>query len=64
MESSELLKELRYTNNLTQTQLADILKCKQQTICMVETNKRNMPASLKLAILKHFGIDFDEVINV
>lgn len=60
MTDAQKLKDFRKDKNLTQQQLADILGIAQQTIAMVETNKRKAPDSLKLAILRKYKIDFDE----
>jgi DNA-binding XRE family transcriptional regulator len=58
---AEKLKAFRQERNLTQKQLADLLDYKQQSIAMIETYKRNMPDSLKLKILRYFGVDFYEI---
>ena len=58
---AEKLKAFRQERNLTQQQFADLLDYKQTSIAMIETGKRNMPDSLKLKILRYFGVDFDEI---
>lgn len=60
MTDAQKLKDFRKDKNLTQQQLADVLGLTQQTIAMVETNKRKAPDSLKLAILRKYKVDLDE----
>ena len=61
MTDAQKLKDFRKDKNLTQQQLADILGLTQQTIAMVESGKRKAPDSLKLAILRKYKVDFDEM---
>lgn len=59
----EILKEFRLKHQYTQQELADTLGLAQQTITMIEKNQRKAPDSLKLAFLRKFKIDFDELSN-
>ena len=56
---SEKLKSVRSSYNLTQKELADKLNMKQSVIAMIESGKRGIPASFKLAFVKAFGVDWD-----
>lgn len=59
----EILKDFRTHHQYTQQELADILGIAQQTITMVEKDQRKAPDSLKLAFLRKFKFDFDELIQ-
>lgn len=54
------LKDLREDHDLTQTDIAKLLNCKQNTYCQYESEKRQIPISSlkKLAIFYHTSIDY------
>lgn len=54
------LKDLREDNDLTQTEIAHILNCKQNTYQQYESEKRQIPldALKKLAIFYNTSIDY------
>lgn len=58
---AETLKEFRNKYNYTQQELADKLEFSQETITMIERGKRKAPDSLKLKIIRHFKVDFDDL---
>ena len=59
----QVLKDFRIKHQYTQQELADILGIQQQTITMIEKDQRKAPDSLKLAFLRKFKIDFDDLTN-
>jgi putative transcriptional regulator len=61
MNNAEKLKSFRLKHNLTQQQLADLLGVSQQIITYIETGKREPSDSFKLAFLRHYKVDFDEL---
>jgi transcriptional regulator with XRE-family HTH domain len=61
MNDEEKLKSFRLNHNLTQQQLADLLGVSQQIITYIETGKRKPSDSFKLAFLRHYKVDFDEL---
>ncbi len=54
------LKNLREDNDLTQTELAELLNCKQNTYQQYESGKRQIPIDSlkKLAIFYKTSIDY------
>jgi transcriptional regulator with XRE-family HTH domain len=61
MNNAEKLKSFRLKHNLTQQQLADLLGVSQQIITYIETGAREPSDSFKLAFLRHYKVDFDEL---
>jgi transcriptional regulator with XRE-family HTH domain len=61
MNNAEKLKSFRLKHDLTQQQLADLLGVRQQIITYIETGKREPSDSFKLAFLRHYKVDFDEL---
>lgn len=54
------LKDLREDNNLTQTQIANLLNVKQNTYSQYENGKRDIPIELlwKLADFYNTSVDY------
>ena len=61
LTENEKLKKIREDLKLTQTEFAKICDVSQQSIAMIENGDRNVSAQIKLSLLKHFKIDWDEV---
>lgn len=59
-EYYEILRDLREDRNLTQTQIATILNCKQNTYQQYESEKRQIPlqALKKLAMFYNVSADY------
>lgn len=58
------LRDLREDNDYTQTQIAEILNCKQNTYQQYESEKRQIPieALKKLALL--YGTSIDYIVGI
>ncbi|GJM64615.1 helix-turn-helix transcriptional regulator [Persicobacter diffluens] len=59
MKINQLIKKLRYDNDLTQNELAELFDLNPETVKRWEQG-RSFPTFIKLiAILKHFGKEYD-----
>ena len=55
------LKELRQKENISQDELASILKVSRQTINSIETGKFDPSLKLVMKITKHFDAALEEI---
>lgn len=56
-------KQLRKILNMNQTQFAEKLGIHQQTVAMIEHEKRDVPKTARLNFFKQYGISYEEAIN-
>ena len=55
------LKELRQKENISQDDLASILKVSRQTINSIETGKFDPSLKLVMKMTKHFKVPLDQI---
>lgn len=60
----ERLYDLRKNANLTQDELADILKINKHSISSYERNKSEPPDVIKIMIADYFGVSIDYLLGV
>ena len=61
--NNEGFKRVRQLLNLNQSEFAEKLETHQQTIAMIENNKRGVPASIRESFYKNFGYSYDDAIT-
>jgi putative transcriptional regulator len=55
------LEEIRKKNDLSQSQLAEILEVSRQTISSLENGRYNPSILLAFKIARHFGLSIEEI---
>ena len=60
----ERLLELRKDANLTQDELAAILKINKHSISSYERNRSEPPDDIKIEIARHFGVSVDYLLGM
>ena len=55
------LKELRQKENISQEELASILKVSRQTINSIETGKFDPSLKLVMKMTKHFNVPMEQI---
>ena len=55
------LKELRQKDNISQDDLASILKVSRQTINSIETGKFDPSLKLVMKMTKHFNVSLEQI---
>ena len=55
------LKELRQKENISQDDLASILKVSRQTINSIETGKFDPSSKLVMKMTKHFNVPLEQI---
>ena len=58
------LKELREENNLTQTQVAELLNVKQNTYSPYETEKRQLSIEVLIKLAKLYKVSTDYILEL
>ena len=58
------LKELREENQLTQTEIAEILHVKQNTYSQYENEKRELPISVLIQLAKFYKVTTDYILDL
>ena len=58
------LKELREENNLTQTQVAELLNVKQNTYSQYETEKRQLSIEVLIKLSKLYKVSTDYILEL
>lgn len=58
------INELRYSNNMSQTDLAEKLQVSRQAVCSWETDKRNPPLDTIIALAKLFHTSTDYLLGL
>ena len=58
------LKELREENNLTQTQVAELLNVKQNTYSQYETEKRQLSIEILIKLAKFYKVSTDYILEL
>ena len=58
------LKELREENNLTQTQVAELLNVKQNTYSQYETEKRQLSIDVLIKLAKLYKVTTDYILEL
>ena len=58
------LKELREENNLTQTQVAELLNVKQNTYSQYENGKRQLSIDLLIKLAKFYKVSTDYILEL
>ncbi len=59
----ERIKELRQDNDLTQKEVAEILKVAQTTYSQYELYKRPMPIECLMILCKFYGVSADYILG-
>lgn len=59
----ERIKELRQDNDLTQKEVAEILKIAQTTYSQYELYKRPMPIECLMILCKFYGVSADYILG-
>ena len=60
----EVFKNLREDKDLTQTQIAKILNCKQNTYAQYELGTRQMPIQAIIKLCLFYGVSADYVLGL
>lgn len=58
---NEKIKELREDHDLTQAQMAEILKTSQRTISYYEKGQREIPIEILIKYSKFFKVSLEEI---
>lgn len=58
---NEKIKELREDNDLTQSQMAEVLSITQRTISYYERNEREIPIEILVKYAKYFNVTLDYI---
>ena len=58
------IKELREENNLTQTQVAELLNVKQNTYSQYETEKRQLSIEVLIKLAKLYKVSTDYILEL
>lgn len=58
---NEKIKELREDNDLTQTQMAEILSITQRTVSYYERNEREIPVEILVKYAEYFNVTLDYI---
>ncbi len=61
---AERLKELRLENNLTQQDVANILKVSRVVYNRYENNQRELPLELLKELAEYYGVSSDYIIGI
>lgn len=60
----EILKNLREDKDLTQTQIAKILNCKQNTYAQYELGTRQIPLQSLIKLCLFYGVSADYILGL
>lgn len=55
------ITDLRIDRDLTQKQIADILKCNRQVYGRYERGKREIPISMLISLAKYYNVSLDYI---
>lgn len=58
------IKDLREDNNLTQAEVANYLKIRQNTYCQYETGQRQLPLTCLIALAKFYKTSTDYILGL
>ena len=58
------LKEIREENNITQSQIAEILNIKQNTYSQYENEKRQLPIDVLIKLAKFYKVTTDYILEL
>lgn len=61
---NEIIKELREDNNLTQSELGEILNTNQRTISQYERGTRQIPIEIIIKLAKYFNVSADYILGI
>ena len=61
---SKRLRELRQANNLSQTDVAKILRCSQVAYGMYELGKRKLPIERLIILAKYYHVSLDYLVGL
>ena len=64
MTYQERIRALREDNDLTQTQIAELLNVDQTTYSQYELNKRSMPIDHLVALCKFYNVSADYILGL
>ena len=57
------IRNLREDNDLTQTDIANILNVSQRAYSRYENAERSVPIEVLIALSKHYGVSIDYLLN-
>ena len=60
----ERIRSLREDRDLSQTQLAEILKISQATYSRYENGHLDIPSEILIALSKFYGVSVDYILNL
>ena len=58
------LKELRESNNKTQSEIAKILNIQQNTYSQYENGQRQIPLEFLVTLAKYYNVSVDYILNL
>lgn len=58
------IRDLREDNDLTQKQMADILKCSQQVYSNYELGQRDIPTDILIALARFYNVTTDYILGL
>ena len=58
------IRELREDHDLTQTNIASVLKCSQQVYSNYELGQRDIPTGILIALAKYYNTSTDYILNL
>ena len=64
MNYAERIRELREDSDITQTEIAEILKIGQRTYCDYELGKTRIPVDSLIVLAKFYNVSMDYICGV
>ena len=58
------IRDLREDNDLTQKQMANILKCSQQVYSNYDLGQRDIPTDILIALAKYYNVTTDYILGL
>ena len=58
------IRDLREDNDLTQKQMADILRCSQQVYSNYELGQRDIPTDILIALSRFYNVTTDYILGL
>ena len=58
------IRELREDHDMTQRQVASLLKCSQQVYSNYELGQRDIPTDILIALARYYGVTTDYILGL
>lgn len=58
------IRELREDHDMTQKQVASLLKCSQQVYSNYELGQRDIPTDILIALARYYGVTTDYILGL